>query len=42
MPDEPIEVLSKAGAIMPELLLTNLNIKKDGYYNVRPIAIYFE
>lgn len=42
MPDEPLEVLSKAGAIMPELLLTNLNIKKDGDYNLRPIAIYFE
>lgn len=42
MPDDPMEMLSKAGAIMPELLLTTLNIKKDGDYNVRPIAIYFE
>lgn len=42
MPDEPMEMLSKASAIMSELLLTTLNIKKDGDYNLRPIAIYFE
>ena len=42
MPSEITDVLAKAGAIMPELLLTTLGIKKDGDYNLRPIAIYFE
>lgn len=42
MPGDMLGVLSKAGSIIPELLLSTLEIKKDGDYNLRPIAIYFE
>lgn len=42
MPSEPLELMSKANNVMPEIILNTLGIKKDGDYNVRPIAIYFE
>lgn len=42
MPDEPLELMSKANVVMPEMLLNVMDIKKDGDYNLRPIAIYFE
>ncbi|HCS85336.1 DUF6414 family protein [Lactococcus garvieae] len=42
MPSEPLELMSKANIVMPEIILNTLGIKKDGDYNVRPIAIYFE
>lgn len=42
LPTLPEEMLSKGSSIIPELLLSSLDIKKDGDYNLRPIAIYFE
>ncbi len=36
------EVLSKSSIFMPETILREMSIKKDGDYNIRPIAIYFE
>jgi hypothetical protein len=42
LPSDPMEILSKANTVLPEIFLNAINIKKDGEYNVRPIAIYFE
>lgn len=36
------DILSKSSLFMPETILREMNIKKDGDYNIRPIAIYFE
>ena len=42
IPTTSLEILSKASMLFPELVTSNFEIKKDGDYNVRPIAIYFE
>lgn len=42
IPTTSLEILSKASTLFPELVTSNFEIKKDGDYNVRPIAIYFE
>ncbi|MGO3390110.1 MAG: DUF6414 family protein [Lactococcus lactis] len=42
LPSDPMEILSKANTVLPEIFLNAINIKKDKEYNVRPIAIYFE
>ena len=36
------DILSKSSLFIPETVLREMGIKKDGDYNVRPIAIYFE
>lgn len=42
IPTNSLEILSKASTFFPEVVTSNFEIKKDGDYNVRPIAIYFE
>lgn len=42
MSGETFDMLSKSSIFMPEIVLRELQIKKDGDYNIRPIAIYFE
>lgn len=42
MPSEPMEMMANANTVLPEILMNAINIKKDGDYNIRPIAIYFE
>lgn len=42
VPSQSLELLSKASTIFPEIITSSFNIKEDGDYNLRPIAIYFE
>jgi hypothetical protein len=42
IPTSSLEILSKASILFPEIITSNFEIKKDGDYNIRPIAIYFE
>lgn len=42
MSGKTFDILSKSSLFIPETVLREIGIKKDGDYNVRPIAIYFE
>ena len=42
LPTDSLELFSKASTLFPEIITSSLNIKKDGDYNIRPVAIYFE